>query len=383
MLTPYRRHSPNCPHRAKGRTYRNCKCRIWADGVLDNREVRLSLKTRDWNEAARKILRMQAEGDTGGPVALSVAWESFVADLGARKVSIGTVKKYKLLGMRLEAYTAERKILYVSDCTLNLLTRFRETWKDGPRTAAKKLERLRAFFRFAAERHWTESNPALSLKAPRITLRPTMPLTHEEMLKLLAGCEKYAAEIRSTGYRNAQRLKTLVLLMRYTGMRIGDAVNLSAERIKEDKLFLYTQKTGTPVYTVLPEFVIKALEATPRMTDRLYFWNGEGLLKTAVKNWQKKLRRLFELAGVEKGDDYLLSHRFRDTFSVELLLAGVPIERVSILLGHSSVRITEKHYNPWVRSRQQQLEADVRSSWQRDPLQTGTKEVQKQNTRPN
>lgn len=55
-----------------------------------------------------------------------------------------------------------------------------------------------------------------------------------------------------------------------------------------------------------------------------------------------------------------IPNRFRDTFAVELLLSGVPIERVSILLGHSSVRITEKHYAPWVRDRQVQLEADVR-----------------------
>src|SRR5882724_1610971 len=62
------------------------------------------------------------------------------------------------------------------------------------------------------------------------------------------------------------------------------------------------------------------------------------------------------------------AHRFRDTFAVELLLAGVPIERVSILLGHQSVRITEKHYAPWVRSRQEQLEADLANAWSRDPL---------------
>ncbi len=66
------------------------------------------------------------------------------------------------------------------------------------------------------------------------------------------------------------------------------------------------------------------------------------------------------LAGVPDGH----AHRFRDTFSVELLLAGVPIERVSILLGHQSVRITEKHYAPWVRARQEQLEADFRRTWE-------------------
>ena len=66
------------------------------------------------------------------------------------------------------------------------------------------------------------------------------------------------------------------------------------------------------------------------------------------------------MAGVPDGH----AHRFRDTFSVRLLLAGVPIEHVSILLGHQSVRITEKHYAPWVRERQEQLEADVRRTWE-------------------
>jgi len=53
---------------------------------------------------------------------------------------------------------------------------------------------------------------------------------------------------------------------------------------------------------------------------------------------------------------------------VELLLVGVPIERVSVLLGHSSTRITEKHYSAWVRARQEELEADMRQSWQESGL---------------
>ena len=59
------------------------------------------------------------------------------------------------------------------------------------------------------------------------------------------------------------------------------------------------------------------------------------------------------------------AHRFRDTFAVDLLMGGVPMERVSILLGHSSIKVTEKHYSPWVRARQEQLEADVRRTWER------------------
>jgi integrase/recombinase XerD len=72
------------------------------------------------------------------------------------------------------------------------------------------------------------------------------------------------------------------------------------------------------------------------------------------------------------------AHRFRDTFAVELLLAGVLMERVSILLGHHSVRITEKHYAPWVRARQEQLEADVRRTWAEVPNEAGTQEVREQ-----
>jgi hypothetical protein len=40
----------------------------------------------------------------------------------------------------------------------------------------------------------------------------------------------------------------------------------------------------------------------------------------------------------------------------------------SRLLGHSSIRITERHYAPWVRSRQEQLEADLQRAWSQDPL---------------
>ncbi len=55
---------------------------------------------------------------------------------------------------------------------------------------------------------------------------------------------------------------------------------------------------------------------------------------------------------------------FRDTFAVEMLLGGVPLEQVSMLLGHKSIRITEKHYAPWVKARQDQLESSVRRAWE-------------------
>jgi integrase/recombinase XerD len=54
---------------------------------------------------------------------------------------------------------------------------------------------------------------------------------------------------------------------------------------------------------------------------------------------------------------------FRDTFAVHLLLAGVPLDQVSILLGHKSIKVTEKHYAPFCKARQDMLDEAVKKSW--------------------
>ena len=71
------------------------------------------------------------------------------------------------------------------------------------------------------------------------------------------------------------------------------------------------------------------------------------------------MKRLFEIAGVNDGH----CHRFRDTFATTLLEKGVSTETVAALLGHSDIRITQKHYSPWIQSRQLNLEESVRKIW--------------------
>ena len=191
-----------------------------------------------------------------------------------------------------------------------------------------------------------------------------MPFTRIEMSALLAACGQYTDGHGQTGQENASRLRAFILLARYSGLRISDAASCAVDRLSGGRLFLYTQKTRVPVYAPLPPFVVGALEACPRISERYWFWTGVGSKETLAGNWRRTFRPLCKLAGVAGGH----RHRFRDTLAVEMLLDGTPIERVSALLGHSSVRITERHYAPWVEARQTQLESDVQRAWRNDPV---------------
>lgn len=166
------------------------------------------------------------------------------------------------------------------------------------------------------------------------------------------------------------RLRTLTLLMRWSGLRIRDAITLERHRLHGGSLLLYQAKTGTPVYVPLPKFVVEALvniPPGPKPNSRYFFWSGNGHPKSAVADWQRSYRRLFQLADIRKGDGERKRchpHMFRDTFAVEMLLAGVPIDQVSLLLGHASVKVTEKSYAPFVKARQVQLQESVLKAWQ-------------------
>ena len=365
MLTIYRRHRRSCKHRAKGRKHRHCQCPIWVDGFLSGKEVRESLKLRDWQKASERVREWEIEDrriqKQQTRLAIATAHQKFMADAEARRLNQATLYKYRLLFRHLDKFAESSKLDFLDQLDLDTLGTFRATWTEGPRTSLKKLERLRAFMRFAEKRKWIDGNPAIDLKAPKVPNKPTLPFTREEMISILTALGPYG---KSASLRNAQRLKAFVLLLRYSGMRIGDAVQLGVNRLQGNKLLLHTEKTGVHVYCVLPDIVTKALDAAPHSSQNYFFWTGKSTVRSAKGKWQRRLQRLFEFASVVGGH----AHRFRDTFAVELLLAGVPLDRVSVLLGHSSIRITERHYAPWTRSRQEQIEADLKAAWKTDPV---------------
>jgi integrase len=99
------------------------------------------------------------------------------------------------------------------------------------------------------------------------------------------------------------------------------------------------------------------------------FSSSESGSENAKGDWQRAVKGIFKEGGIPDGH----AHRSRNASAVGLLQAGAPMGRVSVLLGHSSVKVTEKHYSPWVRARQEQLEADVRRTWSSPTSECSTK----------
>ena len=355
MLILWRRHLKDCRYRDDGRECLKCACPIWVDWRVSGKRIRKPIGLRDWKAAQQRARLWESEGVDGAthPELIKSACDAFTEDAKARGLKAPTLYKYDLLFRQLQAFATERGLVFVSDLDLEKVRDFRASWPNKNMAARKKLEHFRAFLRFCHESEWIRTNPAAKLKPGKIDSAPTLPFSRDEVQKVIDACAEYPDK------QNAIRLRALVLLLRYSGLRLGDAVTLSRDRIDGDRLRLYTAKTGTHVYCPLPQTAISALNEIPK-NGAHFFWTGKGKTKSTIGNWQRALKLLFERAEVPTGH----AHRFRDTFAVEALLAGIPLERVSVLLGHQSVRVTEKHYSPWVRERQAQIEEDVRRMWE-------------------
>ncbi len=245
---------------------------------------------------------------------------------------------------------------------------FRCVWDSSPKSAHRKHERMRSFFVFCISNGWLQNNPMNVLKKPRAPdVAPTNYFTRTDFQQIVNATCRYTYGGGNDCHHRAERLRALVLLMRWSGLAIKDAVMLERNRLNDNGfIFLRRAKTGVPVFVPLPPILAFRLRSLPSSDQRYFFWSGNGDPRSAVKGYQRSFWKLFRLADIKNPDGTRKrchSHMFRDTFAVELLLAGISIDQVSVLLGHRSVKMTEKHYLPWVKARQELLTASVQRAW--------------------
>ncbi|HST09743.1 MAG TPA: tyrosine-type recombinase/integrase [Terriglobales bacterium] len=193
-----------------------------------------------------------------------------------------------------------------------------------------------------------------------------MPLTVDEYERLLKAIPQTFQE-----QERQAKVRALIQLMRWSGLAIGDALTLKRRNIRFDAdkrvhhIVTSRQKTGVHVSVPIPEAVaqeLRLLNGNPQYV----FWSGNGEKDSLTKGWAKYyIAPLFKAAKIERVGN-MTSHRLRNTFAVDLLQKGVPLEEVSKLLGHESIKTTEKSYAKWVKGRQDRLDALVMGTWTRE-----------------
>jgi len=355
MLTIWRRHTAECPHRSKGRQYLKCNCPLWADGYTDGkRTLRQSLKTRDMARARKRAVLLDS-GD--GPVYKPVgdAVKTFLDHCKSEGLKDATIRKYRNALDKLVDFCETEKQDSLQELKAETLDRFRGTRKLAPITAGKELEILRVFFGFCMDRDWTKENPARRIKLPR-NLKPNevIPYTPAEVTAILMACDR-------VGKRQFERLRAraMILTFRHTALRIGDVAMLARDRISPDgegwRMFLRTEKSGQSVFLPVPKHLKEALDRVPppvgNIDSRYFFWNGTGKQETHKGHMHRLLQAVFKKSGVAGAH----AHRFRHTLATELLGRGASFEDVADILGNSP-EIVRKHYGKWSAARQSRID---------------------------
>lgn len=364
MLSVYTRHLTDCPQ--KDIQYRRCRCPKWIQGTVAHQPfLRKSAKTNSWDQA-EKIARQWEEeiiDPTAKRVLIDTAVDTYLMHKEGQQVSIGWMRKVRRMCEGLRKFSREIGLLHLDQLSTQELTKWRSTWPYNSLSASKQQERLRQFFKYCVDCMWLDRNPAKAMGRIQVKQKPTDYFTPEQYEKILNVTD--SEEFWTKNPYQLVRLRALIELMRYSGLRITDAVTLERERMVDGTLLFYQQKTGLPVFLPLPPHVVEQLEALDSVNRKYFFWSGIGERTRACNPWEASLKLLFERADLGKRAH---PHMFRDTFAVELLLAGVPIDQVSIMLGHKSVKITEKHYAPFVKARQEQIAASLMKMWPQPKL---------------
>jgi hypothetical protein len=110
----------------------------------------------------------------------------------------------------------------------------------------------------------------------------TLPLTVEEMKRLIVSVDEVGAWGVNAKFKDirevAQKVNALILLQRWSGLSIIDAVTLPRAALYENNAVeLHRTKTGEPVLTKVPDYVATMLRLMPNIHPGFFFWDGAKL----------------------------------------------------------------------------------------------------------
>jgi len=185
------------------------------------------------------------------------------------------------------------------------------------------------------------------------------PYEPQEVARIIAACDQMGR-----GAYERLRARAMILVLRYTALRISDVATLERDRIRDGQIFLRTAKNGKPVRLPVHPELQAALDVLPlpRGADGLdclyFFWSGHGARETFIRDVQRTLAAVFRKSGVPGA----CPHRFRHTLATEVLEMGGTFEEAADILGDTEA-IVRKHYAKWSAGRQARINDLLARLW--------------------
>ena len=208
--------------------------------------------------------------------------------------------------------------------------------KISPRSLARELSSVRAFFRYL-EQQGMKPNTALSaLRAPRQSRRVPKALTLSAAQTLLK-----AVDAEPIAWVRA-RDKAVLLLFYGCGLRLSEALGLTAQDIQRDTLRILGKGGKTRLVPLLP-IVRTAIDTYRRLCpfslnaqDPLFLSaRGTPLSPRTIQALVQRLRRAQNLPAS------VTPHALRHSFATHLLNNGGDLRTIQELLGHASLSTTQ------------------------------------------
>lgn len=182
---------------------------------------------------------------------------------------------------------------------------------------------LKSLFNWMEGHRLIVLNPVTGIRVPPINEKEPQALTESEFRAV------YEAAFRAAPYR----AHTLAVLY-YTGARLNELVNLKWDDVKSDHLVLRATKNGKERKVPLTIMLNEALYGLAE-----HFSNSKNVVPRSGQTIWLWCRQAGKEAGVR-----CHPHLFRATMVSDMLNAGVPIQVVAKAAGHSSTKVTHKHY---------------------------------------
>ena len=359
-LELFRRHTPTCPDRHRGRNWLKCSgkrtCPIYCDGTINGRRFRKSLG-RDLSRAEKRLNQMEQTGHASGrDRTLGEMARLYLQECRANGLAKRTIRRYEQILNALVEYAGKDPDLGQSFLTTVSEFRLQQAWK-AQTTMRGNLVALRTFGNWAVKHGWMTRNWVALVDLPKDPGGRTKPFGEEEVTMMLEACQKLQGGFNCKADHARKRARAFLLVLLYTGLRISDAVQLSRDRIDaQGRIFTRMLKTGEPIYLKLKPIVIQALNELPEsesLRPGYFFWTRHSNLQSACYRYRKTLKFIERHAGIA----HVRPHRFRDTFAKAVLDSGHPLSTLQLLLGHQEISTTERYYRHF--SRQQQALMDT------------------------